>query len=191
MEEFNNISDIISIFKKNLDAAIDSYKNEISGIRTGRVSASLLNAVVVKAYGNNMHINQVANVTVQDSRVLIVQVWDPSNVDSVNKAIIGSDLGLTPMVEGSVLKIIVPPLSQERRQELAKAVAKCAERCKISLRNIRRNNVDIVKKFAKDNSISEDIVYKTINEVDGVIAKYMQNVDNISEKKSSEVLNND
>lgn len=188
--EIVDISDVIVALKKNMDSTIDVYKLEISGIRTGRISPALLNAIVVKVYGGSMHINQLASVSVYDAKILIIEVWDSENVSHISKAIQLSDLGVAPIVEGNVIRIVIPPLSMERRNDMVKVAAKCAERCKISLRNNRRNYVDIAKKYAKDNNISEDVLRKTTTEIDNVIAVYVKNVDSMFDTKSAEILGN-
>ncbi|CAK8163177.1 Ribosome-recycling factor [Candidatus Xenohaliotis californiensis] len=179
------ILDIIPLLKKALEVSIVNYKKEIAGIRTGYVTISLLDSVMVKVYGNNMPITQVASVSVQDSRVLVVQVWDLDNVDAVQKAILASDLGLAPIIEGNVLRINVPPLNHERRQEMVRAVAKCTERCRIALRSIRRNHVDMLKNI---DSVSKDALHKTTTEIDSVVAKYNKDVDSIFAKKEAEII---
>lgn len=142
--------------KRRMQGAVNVLKDEFAGLRTGRASASLLDPIVVSAYGSNMPLNQVANVTTPEPRMISVQVWDKSQVDAVEKAIRESDLGLNPMTEGQNLRIPIPELNEERRQEIAKVAAKYAEQARISVRNVRRDGMDQLKKMEKDGDISKD-----------------------------------
>ena len=142
--------------KRRMQAAHASLKHELGGLRTGRASASLLDPVNVEAYGQRMPINQVATITVPESRALSVSVWDKSMVHAVDKAIRNSNLGLSPTVEGTVLRIRIPELNEQRRKEMAKIAHKYAEDARIAVRHVRRDGLDILKRLLKDHAISED-----------------------------------
>lgn len=142
--------------KRRMQGAIASLKHELNGLRTGRASAALLEPVMVLAYGQAMPINQVATVSVPKSRALAVQVWDKGMVNAVDKAIRDANLGLSPTVEGQILRIRIPELNEQRRKELAKIAHKYAEEARVAVRHVRRDGMDILKKMVKDKAISED-----------------------------------
>ena len=142
--------------KRRMQGAIASLKHELNGLRTGRASAALLEPVMVLAYGQAMPINQVATVSVPESRALAVQVWDKGMVNAVDKAIRDANLGLSPTVEGQILRIRIPELNEQRRKELAKIANKYAEEARVAVRHVRRDGMDILKKLVKDKAISED-----------------------------------
>jgi ribosome recycling factor len=142
--------------KRRMQGAIASLKHELNGLRTGRASAALLEPVMVLAYGQAMPINQVATVSVPESRALAVQVWDKGMVNAVDKAIRDANLGLSPTVEGQILRIRIPELNEQRRKELAKIAHKYAEEARVAVRHVRRDGMDILKKLIKDKAISED-----------------------------------
>jgi len=142
--------------KRRMQGAIASLKHELNGLRTGRASAALLEPVMVLAYGQAMPINQVATVSVPESRALAVQVWDKGMVNAVDKAIRDANLGLSPTVEGQILRIRIPELNEQRRKELAKIAHKYAEESRVAVRHVRRDGMDILKKLVKDKVISED-----------------------------------
>jgi ribosome recycling factor len=141
---------------RRMQGAIASLKHELNGLRTGRASAALLEPVMVLAYGQAMPINQVATVSVPESRALAVQVWDKGMVNAVDKAIRDANLGLSPTVEGQILRIRIPELNEQRRKELAKIAHKYAEEARVAVRHVRRDGMDILKKLVKDKAISED-----------------------------------
>jgi ribosome recycling factor len=166
---------------RRMHGAVAALKSEFGGLRTGRASASLLEPIVVEAYGAKMPINQVATISVPEARMISVQVWDRSQVGMVEKAIRHSDLGLNPVVEGQLLRIPIPELNEERRHELAKVAAKYAEQARVAVRNVRRDGMDNLKRLEKDGHISEDehkawsqdvqdLTDATINEIDGLLA---------------------
>jgi undecaprenyl diphosphate synthase len=142
--------------KRRMQGAIQLFKQELGGLRTGRASASLLEPVQVEAYGTHMPLNQVATVSVPEPRLISVQVWDRSMVHAVEKAIAASNLGLTPATEGQVLRLRIPELNEERRRELVKVAHKYAEAARVAVRHVRRDGLDVLKKLEKDHKISED-----------------------------------
>jgi ribosome recycling factor len=142
--------------KTRMQKSIASLKDELSGLRTGRASASLLEPVTVEAYGSRMPLNQVATVTVPESRMLSVQVWDRSMANAVEKAIRDSGLGLNPVGEGAVIRVPLPELNEERRRELTKVAHNYAEQARVAVRHIRRDGMDLLKKLEKDGDIAQD-----------------------------------
>lgn len=174
--------------KRRMQGATQSLKHELSGLRTGRAAASMLEPVQVEAYGSHMPLNQVATISVPEPRLLSVQVWDKSMVKAVEKAIVDSNLGLSPATEGQVLRLRVPELNEERRKELVKVAHKYAEAAKVSVRHVRRDGLDTVKKLEKNHEISEDDQERLAADVqkatDGVIAE----IDQMLAAKEKEIL---
>ncbi len=142
--------------KRRMQGALQVFKQELSGLRTGRASASLLDHVQVDAYGTHMPLNQLATISVPESRLLSVQVWDRSMVHAVEKAIAAANLGLTPATEGQVLRLRIPELNEERRKELVKVAHKYAESGRVAVRHVRRDALDLLKKLEKDGKVSQD-----------------------------------
>lgn len=142
--------------KRRMDGAVNALRNEFGGLRTGRATTSLLDPIVVDAYGVMTPLNQVATVSVPEPRMISVQVWDRSQVSAVEKAIRSSGLGLNPVTEGALLRLPIPELNEERRLELAKVAAKYAEQARIAVRNVRRDGMDKLKRLEKSGSMSED-----------------------------------
>jgi len=142
--------------KRRMHGAVSVLKQELAGLRTGRASPHLLDPVQVDAYGTHMPLNQVATVSIPEPRLISVQVWDKSLVHAVEKAIVNSNLGLSPATEGQVLRLRIPELNQERRKELVKVAHKYAENARVAVRHVRRDGLDVLKKLEKDHKISED-----------------------------------
>jgi ribosome recycling factor len=142
--------------KRRMHGALVVLKQELAGLRTGRASPHLLDAVQVDAYGTHMPLNQVATISVPEPRLLNVQVWDKSLVHAVEKAIINANLGLSPATEGQLLRLRIPELNEERRKELVKVAHKYAENARVAVRHVRRDGLDILKRLEKDHKISED-----------------------------------
>src|SRR5690349_6036572 len=146
----------INEVKRRMQGATQSLKHELGGLRTGRAAISMLEPVQVEAYGTNMPLNQVATVSVPEPRLLSVQVWDRQMVHAVEKAIVNSNLGLSPATEGQVIRLRIPELNQERRKELVKVAHKYAEAARVAVRHVRRDGLDVIKKLEKDHTISKD-----------------------------------
>ncbi len=174
--------------KNRMDKTIDSLKGELGGLRAGRAHASLLDTIMVDAYGSLTPIAQVATISVPDARCLSVNVWDRGLVKSVEKAIMESDLGLNPMSDGQLIRIQIPPLSEERRKELVKVAGKCAEQGKVAVRNIRRDALDSIKKLKKDNLISEDEEKRYENEIQKFTDDSIKKVDDILAQKEKDIM---
>lgn len=151
-----NYADLKKDLKRRMDSAVDVLKKEFQGLRTGRASTALLDPVVVEAYGSPVPLNQVANVSVPEPRLITVQVWDKGTVKAVEKAIRDAGLGLNPAADGQTVRVPIPPLNEERRKELQKVASKYAEQARVSVRNVRRDGMDALKKMEKDGVISQD-----------------------------------
>ena len=173
--------------KRRMQSAVDVLHKDFSGLRTGRASISLLDPIVVEAYGASMPLNQVATVGAPEPRLLSVQVWDKGLVKSVEKAIRESNLGLNPQCDGSLIRIPIPPLSEERRLELVKIAGKYTEQSKVAIRNVRRDGMDALKHMEKDKQISEDELAQKENEIQKITDDFIKNVDDSFASKEKEI----
>jgi ribosome recycling factor len=174
--------------KRRMDGTIESLQKEFGGLRTGRASASLLDPIVVDLYGSKMQLNQVGTISVPESRLLNVQVWDTSAVKSVEKAIRDSGLGLNPMPDGNNIRIPVPDLNEERRKELTKIAGKYAESARIAVRNVRKDGMDNIKKMQKDSEISEDDAKRLSDEVQKLTDDSIKTIDNMLGSKEKDIM---
>jgi len=171
-----------------MDKTLDTLKNDFSGLRAGRAHASLLDGILVDAYGSMTPISQVGTVSVPDARTLSISVWDKGLSKNVEKALRESDLGLNPMSDGQLIRIPIPPLSEERRRELSKIAGKYAEQGKIAIRNIRRDAMDEVKKMKKDSLISEDEEKKYNNDIQKWTDDAIKKVDDQLSAKEKDIM---
>ncbi len=178
----------IADIKRRMAGAVASLKTELGGLRTGRASASLLEPIHVDAYGTHLPLSQVATVSVPEARLLSVQVWDRGMVSAVERAIRDSNLGLNPNTEGQVLRIRIPELNQERRQELVKVAHKYAEAAKVSVRHVRRDGMDLLKKLEKDSAISADDLERLSKDVQKATDETISDVDLTLAHKEKEIL---
>ncbi|WP_341988417.1 ribosome recycling factor [Azorhizobium sp. AG788] len=178
----------IADIKRRMTGAVASLKTELGGLRTGRASASLLEPIHVDAYGTHLPLSQVATVSVPEARLLSVQVWDRGMVSAVERAIRDSNLGLNPNTEGQVLRIRIPELNQERRQELVKVAHKYAEAAKVSVRHVRRDGMDHLKKLEKDSAISADDLERLSKDVQKATDETIAEVDLTLAHKEKEIL---
>ena len=174
--------------KRRMQGAIQALKHELGGLRTGRASAALLEPVMVEAYGQSMPINQVATVSVPESRALAVQVWDKGMVGAVDKAIRDANLGLSPTIEGQILRIRIPELNEQRRKELTKIAHKYAEESRVAVRHVRRDGMDQLKKLVKDKAISEDDEKKHETEVQKATDSAIGEIDQTLAGKEKEIM---
>ena len=180
----------VNEIKTRMEKAIDSFKKDLSGLRVGRASLNMLDQINVNAYGSIMPLNQVSTVSVPESRMLLVSVWDNSLVSATEKSIKESPLGLNPMVEGNIIRISIPPLSEERRIEITKIAAKYGENARVSVRNIRRDHIEAVRKLQKNGEISEDQKHKDELSIQEITNQIIEKIDNILSVKEKEILEN-
>ena len=173
--------------RRRMDGALEVLKKEYGGLRTGRASVSLLEPIRVEAYGGEVPINQVASVAAADARLLTVQVWDRALVKAVEKAIRTSDLGLNPSVDGMLVRVPIPELSEERRHELAKVASKYAEQAKVAVRNVRRDGMELLKKLEKDGKMSEDDHRGNTTKVQELTDKIVKEIDQTLQAKEAEI----
>jgi len=177
-----------SDLERRMQGAVESLKHDLNGLRTGRASTALLDPVTVEVYGSHMPLNQVATVSAPEPRMLSVQVWDKSNVSSVEKAIRNANLGLNPIVDGQTLRIPIPPLTEERRKDLVKLAGKYAEQQKIAVRNVRRDANDDFKKAEKAGEISQDEQKKLETDVQKETDAAIKRIDEALKTKEQEIM---
>ncbi|MBW2163014.1 MAG: ribosome recycling factor [Deltaproteobacteria bacterium] len=171
-----------------MDKAIGAFERDLSRVRTGRASAALLEGINVDYYGTFMPLNQVASVSIPESRLLTIQPWDIKILVEIEKAILKSDLGLTPSNDGKIIRVNVPPLTEERRKELVKLVKKMAEDCRVAIRNVRREAIERLKGREKAKEISEDDLFRLQDEVQKVTDDHIKKVEGIVADKEKEIL---
>lgn len=174
--------------ESRMKSAIESLKHDFSKIRTGRASLALLDGIMVDSYGSKMPINQLATLGTPDPRMITIQPWDPKVIGDIEKAIQKSDLDLTPSNDGKIVRINIPPLTEERRKQIVKTVKKRTEEAKVSIRNIRRDTNDELKKMEKEDHISEDETKRSLTDVQHMTDSYIKETDEIFNLKEKEVM---
>tara|TARA_Y100001970_G_scaffold165187_1_gene201855 strand:+ start:3981 stop:4538 length:558 start_codon:yes stop_codon:yes gene_type:complete len=172
---------------KRMDGAISSFNGDLAGLRTGRASTNMVDGIMVDAYGQKMPIDQVGSISVPESRMISIQVWDKGLVIAVEKAIYESGLGLNPQVDGELVRIPIPELNEERREELSKIAGKYAEQSRIAVRNVRRDGMDEIKKLEKDGTVGKDRAMDLSNEVQELTDNYIKKIDEILSQKEDEI----
>lgn len=180
--------DDLEDIKRRMDGALDALKREFAGLRTGRASAGLLDPIKVEAYGQTMPLNQVGTVGVPEPRLLTVQVWDKSMVGKVERAIRDSDLGLNPSSDGTMVRVPIPELSEDRRRELSKIAGRYAEQAKVAVRNVRRDGMDLLKRREKDGEISQDEQKKTSDQIQKLTDEHIKLIDEAADAKEKEIM---
>lgn len=173
---------------EKMDHSIDVLKKEFSSIRTGRASLALLDAVKVDYYGTPTALQQVASLSIPESRQIAIQPWEQKIISEIEKAIMKSDLGLTPVNDGKVIRINMPVLTEERRKQLVKVTKKNAEDTKVAIRNIRRDTNEAIKKLEKDKHLSEDDTKKSLDEIQKLTDAYIKKIDEMVEHKDKEIM---
>ena len=171
-----------------MEKAIQSLKRELASIRAGRATPALLDKVMVECYGSEMPLNQLANISTPEPRLLVVQPWDKSTLGDVERAILKSDLGLTPNNDGNLIRISIPALTEERRAELVKVVKKTGEEAKVAIRNIRRDANDEMKKLEKKGDLSEDESRRGQDEIQKLTDRFIQETDKVIDTKEKEIM---
>ncbi len=179
---------LLKDLRRRMEGAFEALRKEFSGLRTGRASASLLDPVMVEAYGNAMPLNQLATVSVPEPRLISVTVWDRGMAKAVDKAIREAGLGLNPQTEGAVIRVPIPDLTEDRRRELTKVAAKYAEQARVHVRNVRRDGLDPLKKQEKDGDISQDQHRKLQHDIQALTDEYIKKIDDTLAQKDREIL---
>lgn len=182
------IEDLLMDTEERMQGVIEATKKELAAVRTGRANPALLNKVIVDYYGTPTPLNQLATITAPDARLLVVQPWDKNSIKDVEKAIIKSDLGLTPNVDGNTIRLPIPQLTEERRKDLVKLIRKDVEDKRIAIRNIRRDSNDKLKASEKNGELPEDDSRRTQDEVQKLTDKYIAEVDRLLAAKEEEIL---
>lgn len=182
------MSDTLMEMDDKIEKSIEAFRHELSKVRTGRASLALLEGISVNAYGSEMPLSQVGSMTIPESRMIIISPWDPQMLAAIEKAILKSDVGLTPANDGKIIRLSIPQLTEERRREMVKLVKKIAEEIRIAVRNIRREAIDTLKKQKKDKAISEDDLFKLQDEAQQKTDQSMKLIDTITAAKEKEVM---
>ena len=178
----------LSDIERRMDGALEALRREFAGLRTGRASASLLEPVQVPAYGSTMPINQVGTISVPEPRMITVQVWDRSLASAVERSIRDAGLGLNPASDGALVRVPIPPLNEERRQELSRVAGKYAEQARVAIRNVRRDGMEMLKRMEKDGEISQDAHHEWSDRIQTMTDDHIANVDATLEQKNSEIM---
>ena len=180
--------DLVKDLKRRMEGALEVLRREFAGLRTGRASVSLLDPVMVEAYGSRMPVNQVGSVSAPEARLLTVQVWDRSLVNAVEKAIRNADLGLNPQSDGQTVRVPIPQLDEERRVEITRIAGKYAEQAKIAIRNVRRDGNDRLKRQERDGEISQDELHQRTSVIQELTDAEIDRVDELLDVKQTEIM---
>ncbi len=178
----------MSNLENKMDSALSHYEKELNTLRTSRANPAILDNIMVNAYGSKTPINQLGNISIQDSNNITIQVWDSSITKFIETAIKESNLGINPQVDGQIIRLPIPKLSEERRKEIVKIASEYAENSKVTIRNIRREFIENCKNEQKNSSISEDELKKNIDDIQKVTDKNVEKIDKILEAKKIEIL---
>ncbi len=182
------IKEVMSDAKERMKKAVEAVRHEMATVRTGRATPSLLDSVRVNYYGSSVPINHVANIGIPEPRLILIQPWDRSVLPEIEKAILASNLGLTPSNDGHVIRLPIPELTEERRKDLVRLVRKLAEDGRVAIRNIRRDANETLKELEKEGEISEDDSHRAQKEVQELTDKFIEEIDDILEKKEEEIM---
>lgn len=182
------IDDVLSELKSSMDASIEALERDLKRIRTGRASLALLDGIMVDYYGSPTPINQLASLSIPEPRQILIQPWDSNAIADIEKALLKSELGLTPMNDGKLIRITLPPLTEERRRELVKVVKRMAEDFKVQVRNHRRDANDLLRELKKDKEISEDEMHKAQEDVQKITDDYVAKIDKVVAEKEAEIM---
>ncbi|NLI93276.1 MAG: ribosome recycling factor [Peptococcaceae bacterium] len=182
------INDVLNESEEKMKKTVEVLRKDLASVRAGRANPAMLEKISVDYYGTPTPVNQLANVSVPEPRILIIQPWDKSSIKDIEKAILKSDLGLTPSNDGVVIRLNIPQLTAERRTEIVKTVKKKAEEARVAVRNIRRELIDDIKKLEKEKAASEDDSKKSQEKAQKLTDKYIKDIDDVLEKKEKEIM---
>jgi ribosome recycling factor len=180
--------ELLNLAKNKMEGAISAFEGNLKGLRVGRAAASFVEPVQVEAYGDKQFITQVASISTPDARTISIQVWDKALVKQVEKAIVEANLGVSPVSDGQLIRLNIPPLNEERRKELVKVAAKYAEESKVAVRNVRRDIIDNLKKIQKDGIISEDELRISSEQMQKITDEFVAKIDKILAAKEKEIV---
>ena len=178
----------MSDLENKMNSTVSHFEKELNSLRTSRANPSMLDNLLVEAYGSKTPINQLGNIAASDSSTLTIQVWDSNLCKVIENAILESSLGLNPQIDGQIIRLPIPKLSEERRKELTKVASEYAENSKVAIRNIRREFIEIKKKDQKDSKISEDELKKSVDQIQKVTDEYIKKIDSILNEKKNDIL---
>ena len=182
------LAEVFEDLKDRMEKAVQALERDLKRVRTGRATPSVLDGIRVDYYGAPTPLNQMASVSAPEARLLLIQPWDQQSLGDIEKAILKSDLSLTPMSDGKIIRLSIPPLSEERRRDLVKVVKKMAEESRVAVRNVRRDAMDMLKDLKKDKEISEDDQFRAQDDVQKITDDFIQKVDKRAEEKEKEIL---
>jgi ribosome recycling factor len=182
------LKDVLKDARERMDKAVDSLQVDLRSIRTGRASPALVEKLSVDYYGAPTPLNQLAGITVPEPRMLMIRPWDRSTMNIIEKSILKSDLGLTPTNDGQVIRLVIPQLTEERRRDLTRMVARRVEEARVAVRNIRRDAIDMLRDLEKEKLISEDEMYEGRDETQELTDKYIKQLDEIGKTKEAEIM---
>ncbi|HOK04151.1 MAG TPA: ribosome recycling factor, partial [Victivallales bacterium] len=183
-----SITELLDYVEEHMMKAVDHLKNELAGIRTGKASPALVENIMVEYYGTSTRLKELAGITAPEPRLLVIQPWDPSSVSAIEKAILGSKIGISPVNDGKIIRLPIPELSEERRNSLVKQVRSLAEDSRVAIRNVRRDGNEIAKKAQKNSEITEDDLKGMLEKIQKLTDDYIKEVDDIVAKKEKELL---
>lgn len=182
------VQEVIKDAKQRMGKSIEALRSELTTLRTSRATPALVENIKVEYYGSQVPLKQLASISIPEARMILIQPWDPNALSAIEKAILKSELGITPNNDGKVIRIILPQLSEERRQELVKLVKRMGEESKVAVRNIRRDANEQIRKMEKESQISEDERYKAEEEIQKITDEHIKRIDEILEAKEKEIL---
>jgi ribosome recycling factor len=188
LEEQTMATEVLASAETRMQKAVEVFKRDLAGIRTGRASPALVERLMVEYYGTPTPLSQLAAITVPEARLLVIQPWDPAALAAIEKAILKSDLNLTPTTDGRVIRLVLPPLTEERRKDLVRLVRKKAEEGRIAVRNIRRDALEDLKRLEKEKQISEDEFRRLQDRLQKLTDRYIEEVDKAATRKEEEIL---
>ncbi len=174
--------------KEKMDKSVEAYHQELGNLRTGRANAGMLDIVDVEVYGATMKLNQLGNITVPDPHTIAIDLWDKSQINVVEKALRASPLDINPSNDGKLIRVPIPPLTEERRRDIVKLAGKCAEEARVAIRNIRRHAIDAIKVLQKDGEIPEDDAHRLSDEVQKMTDKHIENIDEALKDKEKDIM---
>ncbi len=182
------IEELLEELRQRMDKSVEALHDDLMAVRTGRASPALVERLPVEYYGTVTPLNQMASIAAPEPRLLVIRPWDPSALSDIERAILKSDLGLTPMNDGKLIRLSIPRLTEERRRELVKVVARRVEEARVSVRNLRRDSLKDLQEFEKEKMISEDEFYRGKDDVQEITDKFIEQIDEIGKRKEEEVM---
>lgn len=184
----DEIKKVLTECETSMKKVIEATKKDFAGVRTGRANPGILDRVMVECYGSEMPLNQLAGISAPEARMLLVQPWDKTLISQIEKGILKADLGLNPSNDGSVIRLVIPQLTEERRKDLVKVTRKIAEEKRVGVRGVRREANEALKKLEKDGVLSEDLSKKTLEEVQKITDRFVGEIDRLLESKETEIM---